>query len=106
MKTVLCTHDRCCGLYIGSGYCLEGILSTPHSWSAHRSTRVSEQAQRMTSEVNNLMWTKKVCGGPLQIEIYGAKLSEISLLPYLIFARWRTWINAGVFHSYRFDEVK
>jgi hypothetical protein len=53
-----------------------------------------------------MSWTKKVCAGPLQFEIYGDELSDVPLLPHRIFARWRTRINAALIHSYRFDEVK
>ena len=55
---------------------------------------------------NSMTRTQLVCAGLLQIEIFGNKLSGLSLLTHLIFARQRTQINAALFHSYHLDEVK
>ena len=75
---------------------------------AHGLNRVAEQVRLEFPMVNSIIGnTKKVfVKAPLRIQHYKEMLPNVSLPPEPILTRWGTWINAALFYSQYFEQLK
>lgn len=75
---------------------------------AHAVHRVAEEVRNTFGNVNKLISsTKKVfLKAPIRIQFYKEKLPGVPLPPEPIITRWGTWLEAVLFYSQHFDQIK